>query len=350
LRALIEMHQRAGEQRAATVLLDRAATDARRALATGRFDPALFEMLAAVAELRGAHDAASLATATLMALTGEDVPVTATGQAAGDVRLDDQLAPDLVSPALRALLKKTGDLLDRAFAVDLRALRAVPLPPASQPFVAFVQNVGQSFGLKGLEVLSSPALGPVCVPISSNPPVIVFGQTLLDHADDAARFFLLMRTLKIVQGRAVALARTPPIELPAVVGAFLSLFAASFTPLGVDAKKLAESRAKLDNAMQGGFDDDVPALALEVVGSLGSRVSQLGTALHQWGNRTGLLAVGSPTAARRGLALTAGQLAGPPAGPERVKWVVRNPEARDLAVYSVSEAYAEARARLGVGH
>jgi tetratricopeptide (TPR) repeat protein len=350
LRALIEMHQRAGEQRAATVLLDRAATDARRALATGRFDPALFEMLAAVAELRGAHDAASLATATLMALTGEDVPVTATGQAAGDVRLDDQLAPDLVSPALRALLKKTGDLLDRAFAVDLRALRAVPLPPASQPFVAFVQNVGQSFGLKGLEVLSSPALGPVCVPISSNPPVIVFGQTLLDHADDAARFFLLMRTLKIVQGRAVALARTPPIELPAVVGAFLSLFAASFTPLGVDAKKLAESRAKLDNAMQGGFDDDVPALALEVVGSLGSRVSQLGTALHQWGNRTGLLAVGSPTAALRGLALTAGQLAGPPAGPERVKWVVRNPEARDLAVYSVSEAYAEARARLGVGH
>ena len=96
------------------------------------------------------------------------------------------------------------------------------------------------------------------------------------------------------------------------------------------------------------LDDDVPVLAQEVIGSLRNRVSQLGTAMHQGGNRTGLLAVGSPNAALRGLALAAGQLAGPPAGPERVKWVIRNPEARDLAVFSVSEGYAEARARLGV--
>jgi hypothetical protein len=92
----------------------------------------------------------------------------------------------------------------------------------------------------------------------------------------------------------------------------------------------------------------VPVLALEVIGNLGNRVSQLGTAIHQWGNRTGLLAVGSPNAALRGLALAAGQLAGPPPGPERVKWVIRNPEARDLAVFSVSEPYAEARFRLGI--
>jgi tetratricopeptide (TPR) repeat protein len=348
LRALVEMHQRANEQRAATVLLDRAATDARRALATGRFDPALFEMLASVAELRGAHDAASLATATLMSLSGEDIPVAATGQAAGDARLDDQLAPDLITPALRSLLRKAGDVLDAAFAVDLRALKAAPLPVASQAFVAFVQNVAQSFGIRGLEVFSSPALGPVCMPVSANPPVIVFGQALLDHADDAARFFLLMRSLKILQGRAAALSRTPPIELPAVMSAFLSLFAANWTPQGVDAKKLADARAKLESALRVRLDDDVPVLALEVIGSLGNRVSQLGTALHQWGDRTVLLAVGSPNAALRGLALAAGQLAGPPAGPERVKWVIRNPEARDLAVFSVSEAYAEARARLGI--
>jgi len=349
LRGLVEMHQRANEQRAATVLLDRAATDARRALATGRFDPALFEMLACVAELRGAHDAASLATATLMSLSGEDASIAATGQAAGDARLDDQLAPDLVTPALRSLLRKAGDVLDAAFTLDLRAMKAAPLPVASQAFVAFVQNVAQSFGIRGLEVFSSPALGPVCMPISTNPPVIVFGQALLDHADDAARFFLLMRSLKILQGRAAALSRTPPIELPAVVSAFLSLFAGNWTPQGVDAKKLADARHKLEQAFKVRVDDDVPALALEVIGSLGNRVSQLGTALHQWGNRTGLLAVGSPNAALRGLALAAGQLAGPPSGPERVKWVIRNPEARDLAVFSVSEAYADARHRLGIG-
>ena len=348
LRALVELHQRANEQRAATVLLDRAAMDARRALATGRFDPALFEMLASVAELRGAHDAASLATATLMSLSGEDMPVSALGQAAGDLRLDDQLAPDLITPALRALLKKAGDVLDTAYAVDLRALKAAPLPVASQAFVGFVQNVAQSFGIRGLEVFASPALGPVCMPVSTNPPIIVFGQTLLEHPDDAARFFLLMRSLKILQGRAAAFSRTAPIELPAVVSAFLSLFATNWTPQGVDAKKLADSRSRLQQAVRARLDDDVPVLALEVIGSLGNRVSQLGTAIHQWGNRTGLLAVGSPSAALRGLALVAGQLTGPPAGPERVKWVIRNPEARDLAVFSVSEAYAEARARLGV--
>jgi hypothetical protein len=159
-----------------------------------------------------------------------------------------------------------------------------------------------------------------------------------------------MRCLKILQGRAAALSRIPPIELPAVVSAFLSLFAANWTPQGVDPKKLSEAQAKLRQAMRTRLDDDVPVLALEVIGSLGTRVSQLGTALLQWGDRCGLLAVGSPNAALRGLALAAGQLAGPPAGPERVKWVIRNPEARDLAVFSVSEAYADARSRLGVGH
>jgi hypothetical protein len=157
-----------------------------------------------------------------------------------------------------------------------------------------------------------------------------------------------MRCLKIMQGRASALSRTPPIELPAVLSAFLSVFASNWVPQGVDAKKLADAKAKIEGAMRGRLDDDVPVLALEVIGSLGNRMSQLGTAVHQWGNRAGLLAVGSPNAALRGLALVAGQLAGPPAGPERVKWVVRNPEARDLAVFSVSEPYAEARARLGI--
>ncbi len=284
-----------------------------------------------------------------MALSGEDLPIAATGQAAGDARLDEQLAPDLVTPALRALLRKAGAVLDAAFPVDLRALKAAPLPVASAAFVAFVQNVAQSFGIRELSVLASPALGPVCLPVSTSPPVLVFGQSLLDHADDAARFFLLMRCLKVLQGHAAALSRTPPIELPAVTSAFLSLFASNWAPQGVDARKLSDAQARVRQAATMQLDDDVPVLALEVIGSLGNRVSQLGVALHQWGDRTGLLAVGSPSAALRGLALAAGQLAGPPTGPERVKWVIRNPEARDLAVFSVSEAYAEARGRLGIG-
>ncbi len=53
LRALVEYHRRGGEQRAAQLLLDRAATDARRALGTGRFEPNQFEVLGTVADFEG---------------------------------------------------------------------------------------------------------------------------------------------------------------------------------------------------------------------------------------------------------------------------------------------------------
>ena len=88
-------------------------------------------------------------------------------------------------------------------------------------------------------------------------------------------------------------------------------------------------------------------LALEVVGSLGSRASQLATALNQWANRTALLAVGSPLTALRALAL-ASNAELPAEGADRLRWIGRHAEARDLAIFSVSEAYGDVRKKLGV--
>ena len=94
---------------------------------------------------------------------------------------------------------------------------------------------------------------------------------------------------------------------------------------------------------------DAPALALEVITSLGNRASQLGTAVKQWGNRAALLAMGDPSAALRGLALAAGQADGPPVeAADRRKWIMRNPEARDVAVFSVSDQCSQARQQLGL--
>lgn len=349
LRALAEFQQRHGETRATQVLLDRAATDARRALGTGRFEPAFFEVLTTVAELRNAGDAALVARSTLSALHGEDLSVPAAGPIAGDPRLDDLLAPELVSPPLRALLRKSGDLLDAAYPMDLRTLRAAPLPVSSAAFTSYVQQVAASFGIRGLEVFASPQLGPVCMPISAAPPQIVFGQSLLDSEDDAARYFLLIRCLKVLQGNAAALARTAPIELWPVLAAFLHSFAPNWIPQGADPKKLGDAQKRIQAVMTKKVDDDVPVLALEVIGAIGNRASLLGTALNQWGNRTALLSAGSLVASLRGVALAAGQPSMPPKdGAERVKWIVRNPEARDLATFGVSEQYAEARSRLGL--
>jgi len=349
LRSLAEYQQRHGETRALQVLLDRAATDARRALATGRFEPGFFEVLATVAELKAAGDSALVARATLAALHGEEVSVPAAGPIAGDPRLDELLAPELVSPPLRALLQKTGEVLDAAYAVDLRALRAQPLPVSSAAFTSYVQQVASSFGIRGLEIFASPTLGAVCLPVNSGTPQLVFGQALLDSEDDAARYFLMIRCLKILQGKAAALSRTAPIDLWPVIAAYLSIFAPNWIPQGVEAKKLGEAQRRIQAVMPPKFDDDVPVLALEVIGAIGNRASLLGTALHQWGNRTALLSAGSLVASLRGVSFAVGQPGGPPKeGPERVKWIVRNPEARDLATFCVGEQYAEARARLGL--
>jgi cellulose synthase operon protein C len=348
LRSVAEFQQRHGETRATQVLLDRAATDARRALATGRFEPGFFEVLATVAELKSAGDSALVARSTLAALHGNEVPVPAAGPIAGDPRLDELLAPELVSPPLRALLQKTGDVLDAAYPVDLKSMRAQPLPVASAAFMSYVQQVATSFGIRGLEVFASPTLGAVCIPVNSaGTPQLVFGQTLLDSEDDAVRYFLMIRCLKILQGKAAALSRTAPIDLWPVLAAYLSIFAPKWIPQGVEGKKLADAQRRIQSAVPAKLDDDVPVLALEVIGAIGNRASLLGTALHQWGNRTALLSAGSLVASLRGVSLAVGQPNGPPKdGPERVKWIVRNPEARDLATFCVGEQYAEARARL----
>ena len=345
LRAQVELSQRRGETRAANILLDRASADARRALGTGRFEPALFEMLAAVSDLRGNSDSAAVAHATLAALNGEDQGVSGLGPAAGDPKLDDLLAPDLLTPALRALLKRTGEIIDSAYPIDPRALRTVPLPGESSAYLGHVQDVARSFGFPNIHVLLSPALGTQCLPASSSPPVLVFGQALLESNDDAARYSLLVRALKVLQARGAALARTAPIDLWPIFAALLQSLAPSFTPQAVDGKKLSEARARLGSVMRSDQDAELPTLALEVSAQIGNRGTQISTALYQWGTRTALVAVGDPAATFRAIALGAATHL-PPSGPERVKWIVRNAEARDVAIFSVSEGYAEARRRL----
>jgi hypothetical protein len=203
--------------------------------------------------------------------------------------------------------------------------------------------------MHNVEVLVSSALGAVCIPASSVPPRVVFGQAMLDSADDAVRFFAIVRAMKILQGRASALSRLAPIDLWPVMAAFLSLFAPNWQPAGVDAKRMADAAQRIRPVMPRRLDDDVPVLALEVTGAIGNRASQLAIAIGQWGDRAGLLAIGDPSVAIRGIAASSGHVDGPPAaGADRLKWIVRNPEARDLAIFSVSEQYAEARRRLGL--
>ena len=254
----------------------------------------------------------------------------------------------MLTPALRALLAKTGEALDAAALIDLRALKAAPVPGDS-PVGRFAASVGQAIGLGGLQVLASPKVGPTCIPVGSLPPTILMGESLLGNERLAS--FLVLRALKLVRVNASALGRTPPAELAVLVPAWLKCFNPTWQPQGINPAALNAAGGRIQAALPRNLDPDVGVIALEVAGALGAQSAALGASALAWGNRIALLAVGDPNVALDGIAVASGNPAGAPPDPvERAAWIARTPEARDLLAFAVTDAFAEARARLGLDH
>jgi tetratricopeptide (TPR) repeat protein len=350
LLGLAQFYQRTGQAQAGQVLLDRAVADARRALSTGRFEPYLFGTLATVATLRNKPDAASIARSIVAALDGADAaPPEGAGPTAGDASLDDLLAPEVLTPAFRELLRATGPLLDAAVPYDLGSIRAAPLPLAHAELGERIREIAASYGLFAVHVQVSSVLGAVCVAASAHPPTLVLGQSLVASPRADVREFLVHRAMKVLQANAAVLSRTAPIDLWPLVAAYLKTLVPTFNAPGVDAAKLGDWSSKLAKAAPPAVDPHLATLASDVIGSIGNRASTLNTVVNGWGDRAALLALGDPNVALAGIASAGGHAnAPPPAGKDRVTWIGRNTEARELVIFAVSDAYAEARARLGL--
>jgi tetratricopeptide (TPR) repeat protein len=355
LRALAEFYSRHRQTPAFNILLDRASADARRALTAGRLTPASFEVLATIFDLRGRADAARVSAAMLATLEGHPVELRGAGaERALDPALDDLLAPEVLTPALRTLLAKTGEALDAVTILDLRAMKASPIPPES-PVSRLVTRAAVAVGLGSLNFLSSPKLGSVCIPIGSEPPTIVIGESLVD--DERIGAFLALRALKLVRVKAAALGRTVPGELGVLVSAWLRCFNPSWQPQGINLASLTAPLGRIQAALPRNLAPDVGVLALEVAAGIGTRQATLGPAALAWANRVAFLALGDPNAALDAIASAGAPgaigIAGPPkVAPrdpkERAAWVARTPEARDLVAFGVTDAFAEARSRLGL--
>ena len=349
LGALARFYVRNNQAQGATVLLDRAVADARRALGTGRFEPYLFSTIATVAELRNRPDAARVAKAAVASLDGGDASLEGAGVAGGDTNLDDLLAPDVLTPAFRDLLKKTGPLLDSAVPFDLQAVRAAPFPPQLADLGERIRSLAAGYGLPNIQVFVSTVLGSVCVPVSTHPATLVLGHPLVTSPREDVRSFLIHRALKVLQANAASISRTAPIDLWPMLAAYLKAFNAAWVPQGVDQGKLTDFYGRISRALPKDLDGQVGVLAADVIGSLGNRASTLNTMINGWGNRAGLMAVGDLNVAISGIAWAGGHTNAPPAtGKERMTWIGRNAEARELVVFSVSDAYADARSKLGL--
>jgi tetratricopeptide (TPR) repeat protein len=346
LRALAEFYQRQRQMPAVNILLDRASGDARRSLAAGRFSPVLFEVLDTVHQLRGKRDAARVAEAMLGALEGRGVELPGAGGKAGDPRLDDLLAPEALTPSLRAMLVRAGDALDVVSALDLKALHAQPLTSGAAQ--AKIASLASSLGVPPVQVLLSPQLGRTCVPSTSNPPCVVIGEPLAAVINEPAAAFVVVRALKLVLALASALVRTSPPELALLVAAWLQLHNAAWTPQGVSASALGEAKRRIQAALPKKLDSELGTIALEVAGTLGPHLATLGSSTITWADRVALLYVGNPNAALDGIAWSVGMTGGAPKEAEqRTAWVVHTGEVRDLLVFAVSDGFAEARAKAG---
>jgi tetratricopeptide (TPR) repeat protein len=348
LRALAEFYVRHQQTPAVNILLDRAGADARRALAAGRFSTSAFEILGLVFEVRGKRDAAQSTQAMLAALEGRPAEIRAAGERALDPRLDELLAPEVLTPAMRALLAKTGEALDVASPVDLKTLKAAPAP-ADGPLARLATTVGHTLGLGTVQVLVSSKLGPTCMPVGSTPPTLLLGEALLAPERERTGRFLVLRALKLVRAKAAALARTTPAELAVLVSAWLKCFNPTWQPQGINAAALNAAGGRVQAALPKNRDPDVDLLALEVAGTLGTQATTLAANSLMWANRAALLATGNPNDAIDAVASAAGLANGAPRDPkERAAWLARTQEARDILIFGVTDAFAEARARLGI--
>jgi cellulose synthase operon protein C len=187
------------------------------------------------------------------------------------------------------------------------------------------------------------------VPCTSSPPMIVLGEPLLRAPSEQARVFLILRALKLVQARASALVRAPAADMAVLVAAWLTIFNPQWRPEGMNPAAITEAARRVYAGLPRQMPPDVGVIALDVAGSIGTQGAALGTAAISWANRMALLAVGDPGAAFEAIAWSMGMADGAPLDPqERIAWATRTLEIKDLVSFSVTDAYAEARARLGL--
>lgn len=345
LAALVNFYRRASQSENAEKTLKSVMLEARRAVSSGRFDRGFFLLLAQAAELKKDPALREATEAALAAMEGRPGSLRGVGLGALDSAFDDLLAPEIFTADFRAFLLQTHQLLELAFPVDPNTLRAEPFAAADSALEEEIFELSAELGLPTPKLLVSPILGAICVPTLSPGPELIFGKAVA-NASPSARTFLIARSLKLLMSHTAALSRIAAIELPPILLGLLATFDDQIQFAGVEPSKVAAVRARIQPHVTA-LSPDLPRLAASVAETLRDRANQLSTLTYQWANRSALLAYGDLNAALQAIALSSGQHAfGDLDREARVRFLMRHNEARDLVVFSLSDDYTLARARL----
>ncbi len=346
LQAVVEFMDRQGTAGQRGFLLDRAKKDARRKLETERLDGALLETLARVAQLTGKSALCESTTAAQSAYLGKgESALKGAGLNALDPRIDDLLSPYGLTAPLRALLRKTGAAMDAAFSVDLSSVGAEPLKEG-KTFDRIAQ-IAAALNSTAPEIYVSKSLGAKCIPLTTEPARLLVGKAL-DELAEQERDYLILRGLKMRWLGVGALLRSKEEDAWPMLVALLHLFAPNWRPTSVDMQKTVQAKALIEQRLaQVGYDDDVPMLALEAIGSIGEHGARFAQHARALAERTALLGVGDPAVALSALAASEGKSL-PASGPSRFRFLNGNEAARDILLFAASENCATARVELSL--
>ncbi|OQX66695.1 MAG: hypothetical protein B6A08_01855 [Sorangiineae bacterium NIC37A_2] len=334
LSARAELLAELGETQARRMLVDRTAKEARRQLESGRLELGILETVGLATDLLGGRAQAEATYAALRVLRGE--PEAKSGGSAGPLALAPELDPFLrpkeLPRALGELLRKTKEALDLTLPLDATSARPAP---ASSPTLQALSRALTAAGSPKFELLTSDALGPRVLVLSSHPLRFIAG-TAVDALSEGVRSFLVLRAVKQEQMGAGALFRGKAEGAWPTLVALLLIFAPNFRPEGADARRVMQAQAQLERGFARlGYDDDVPTLALEAVGALGRGGASVYAALGALAQRAAFLGVGSLEVSLSALALETRPI--PSDGPARLRWFETIAEAKDLLLFSTSE-------------
>jgi tetratricopeptide (TPR) repeat protein len=351
LQALAQLHRKNGQTAALQGLLERATKEAKNELLGGSFELKPFDILRTCAEVAHDVDAAHVIRGTQVALgnvqdivLGKDRLVTGMGAKASGPRVDKLLLPEALSPALLLLLEDAGHALDRATQQDLTALGTLPLAQRDESLAGYCQDVARSLGLRNVDFQVSPQLGTEIVAWSSSTPCLVLGQALVVSGDRPLLTHFLYRALKVVALRATALLRGTPADAQLRLCALLCALIPDWQPPGLDRSLVGSLSDRICSELPAEARERLEPLAQEIVSVFGARTAQVSVLIERWAQRSALLACGDMSVALRAVAaLTSKETPLPDDPTARLRWVAKNPLARDLILFSVSDEYFAAR-------
>jgi tetratricopeptide (TPR) repeat protein len=348
IKALHGYYLRHGKRALADALLERTPAELARLLVAGRTEDGVFDALVAMAELRGRSDGVAVARTIRTAAHGGAGRLGGAGARGAHPSLDDLVAPEVFSAELRELLAATGHALDGATPFDGLGLRTRPLSVAD-PSVTRAREIASAHGLSSVDLVVANTLSPTIVPVSVSPVVLCVGAPLLAPAQRAQFELCVHRALTLVRTRTAALARTAPIDEGPVLAAYLRLHDPSLSVEGVDAGRLEELMARMRaHAPDLKVDARLASLARRAFESLGARHPALGASAVAWSWHVATLCVGDLGLVFDAMGYTTSSVGAPAREAERLRWLGKHLEARELLAFLVSVPHLEGRARLGL--